>query len=82
MQYSSVSVSGLISSFNTGSIVAIKEKLKTYVDKVHANGRKVRLWATPDSLLGFQALVDIGVDYIGTDKLSLLADYLKLGNSK
>ena len=60
----------------------LKEKLKTYVDKVHANGRKVRLWATPDSLLGYQALVDIGVDYIGTDKLSLLADYLKLGSSK
>jgi len=60
----------------------LKEKLKAYVAKVHANGRKVRLWATPDSLLGFQALLDIGVDYIGTDKLSLLADYLKLGNSK
>jgi len=27
-------------------------------------------------------LLDIGVDYIGTDKLSLLADFLKLGNSK
>ncbi|MFM2401116.1 MAG: hypothetical protein RI950_633 [Bacteroidota bacterium] len=60
----------------------LKEKLKTYVDKVHANGRKVRLWATPDSLLGYQALIDIGVDYIGTDKLSMLADYLKLGSSK
>jgi alkaline phosphatase len=60
----------------------LKEKLKTYVDKVHANGRKVRLWATPDSILGYQTLVDIGVDYIGTDKLSLLADYLKLGSSK
>jgi hypothetical protein len=40
------------------------------------------LWATPDSLLGYQALIDIGVDYIGTDKLSLLADYLKFSESK
>jgi alkaline phosphatase len=62
--------------------VLLKEKLKNYVDQVHANGRKVRLWATPDSLLGYQALVDIGVDYIGTDKLSLLADYLKFSESK
>jgi alkaline phosphatase len=62
--------------------VALKEKLKNYVNQVHANGRKVRLWATPDSLLGYQALLDIGVDYIGTDKLSLLADYLKFGESK
>jgi alkaline phosphatase len=61
---------------------ALKEKLKTYVDQVHANGRKVRLWATPDSLLGYQALLDIGVDYIGTDKLRLLADYLKFSESK
>ena len=61
---------------------ALKEKLKNYVDQVHANGRKVRLWATPDSLLGYQALLDIGVDYIGTDKLSLLADYLKFSESK
>ena len=60
----------------------LKEKLKSYVDKVHANGRKVRLWATPDTLLGFQALLDIGVDYIGTDKLTLLADYLKFTGSK
>lgn len=61
---------------------ALKEKLKNYVDLVHANGRKVRLWATPDSILGYQALLDIGVDYIGTDKLSLLADYLKFSESK
>jgi alkaline phosphatase len=61
---------------------ALKEKLKNYVDQVHANGRKVRLWATPDSILGYQALLDIGVDYIGTDKLSLLADYLKFSESK
>ena len=61
---------------------ALKEKLKNYVDQVHSNGRKVRLWATPDSLLGYQALIDIGVDYIGTDKLSLLADYLKFSESK
>ncbi|TBH70574.1 PI-PLC domain-containing protein [Aquirufa antheringensis] len=61
---------------------ALKEKLKNYVDQVHANGRKVRLWATPDSLLGYQALLDIGVDYIGTDMLSLLADYLKFSESK
>lgn len=60
----------------------LKEKLQVYVAKVHANGRKVRLWATPDTLLGFQALLDVGVDYIGTDKLSLLADYLKFGISK
>ena len=61
---------------------SLKVKLKNYVEQVHANGRKVRLWATPDYLLGYQALLAIGVDYIGTDKLSLLADYLKFSESK
>ncbi len=60
----------------------LKEKLKKYVEQVHSNGRKIRLWATPDTLLGYQALLDIGVDYIGTDKLTLLADYLKFSESK
>lgn len=56
----------------------LKEKLKAYVDRVHAQGRKLRLWATPDSLLGYQTLYDLGVDYIGTDHLSELADFLRL----
>jgi len=55
----------------------LREKVKTYVDGVHAAGRKVRLWATPDTLIAYQTLLDLGVDYIGTDHLSQLADFLK-----
>lgn len=57
---------------------ALRLKLKTYVDKVHAAGRVVRLWATPESLMAYQALLDLGVDYIGTDQLVALAEYLKV----
>jgi alkaline phosphatase len=57
---------------------AMKEKLKAYVEKVHASGRKIRLWGTPNTLMAYQALWDLGVDYIGTDNLSELADFLKL----
>ncbi len=56
---------------------ALRDKLKTYIDKVHAAGRKVRLWASPESLMAYQTLLDLGVDYIGTDQLGALADYLK-----
>jgi len=57
---------------------AMKEKLKVYVEKVHGAGRKLRLWGTPNTLMAYQALWDLGVDYIGSDNLSELADFLKL----
>ena len=57
---------------------AMKEKLKVYVENVHGAGRKLRLWGTPNTLMAYQALWDLGVDYIGTDNLSELADFLKL----
>ncbi len=60
---------------------ALRDKLKAYVDKVHASGRVVRLWATPESLMAYQALLDLGVDYIGTDQLAALAEYLKAAQS-
>jgi glycerophosphoryl diester phosphodiesterase len=58
--------------------LAMKEKLKVYVETVHGAGRKLRLWGTPNTLMAYQALWDLGVDYIGTDNLSELADFLKL----
>ena len=61
---------------------ALRDKLKVYVDKVHAAGRVVRLWATPEGILAYQTLLDLGVDYIGTDQLGALAAYLKAVNPR
>lgn len=55
----------------------LKQKIQTFIDQVHADGKKIRLWATPDTLMGYQTLLALGVDYIGTDHLSALADFLK-----
>lgn len=55
----------------------LRAKLKSYIDKVHASGRKVRLWATPEGLMAYQTFLDLGLDYIGTDQLGALAAYLK-----
>lgn len=55
----------------------LKQKIQTFIDQVHADGKKIRLWATPDTLIAYQTLISLGVDYIGTDHLSALADYLK-----
>ncbi|AEV97737.1 hypothetical protein A4D02_16155 [Niastella koreensis] len=53
------------------------EKLKKAVDKGHALGKKVRLWNTPDFIEGWAKLIELGVDYINTDSIKALAEYLK-----
>ncbi|MBN2088474.1 phosphatidylinositol-specific phospholipase C/glycerophosphodiester phosphodiesterase family protein [candidate division KSB1 bacterium] len=56
-------------------------KLKQIVDTAHQAGRKVRLWATPDSPSVYRTqvwnrLLAIGVDYINTDDLGGLKEFL------
>lgn len=53
-----------------------KQKLKALVTKVHAQGRKVRFWATPDREAVWRELLDSGVDFINTDDLSGLQTFL------
>jgi len=53
------------------------EKLKKAVDKGHALGKKIRLWNTPDFIEGWQKLIELGIDYINTDSIKALAEFLK-----
>jgi alkaline phosphatase len=53
------------------------EKLKKAVDKGHALGKKIRIWNTPDFIEGWAKLIDLGVDYINTDSIKALAEFLK-----
>jgi alkaline phosphatase len=53
------------------------EKLKKAVDKGHALGKKIRMWNTPDFIEGWAKLMELGVDYIDTDSIKALAEYLK-----
>jgi len=55
---------------------AEREKLKGYVNQAHANGQTLRFWATPDRPEVWQVLHDAGVDYINTDKLKELREFL------
>jgi len=56
---------------------AEKEKLRRIVQKAHAAGRKLRLWATPDTPALWQALAEADVDLINTDNLEGLAKFLQ-----
>ncbi|WP_205510994.1 alkaline phosphatase [Longitalea arenae] len=53
------------------------EKLKKAVDKGHALGKEIRLWNTPDFIEGWKKLIELGVDYINTDSIKALAEFLK-----
>ena len=44
-------------------------------NRVHAEGKKLRLWAIPDNELAWSVLLDAGVDLINTDDLEGLHRY-------
>lgn len=51
-----------------------KALLDSLVAKVHAQGKEIRFWAIPDNPNVWQVLLDAGVDWVNTDRLS---DYNK-----
>lgn len=56
---------------------ADREKIKTRVQQAHAQGRRLRLWAAPDTPAAWEILDACGVDLINTDHLKELAAYLE-----
>ncbi|HEX5657195.1 MAG TPA: phosphatidylinositol-specific phospholipase C/glycerophosphodiester phosphodiesterase family protein [Polyangiales bacterium] len=58
-----------------------RTKLHDFVSLAHANGQRVRFWATPEDPATreavWAALIDAGVDYINTDDLAGLHAYLR-----
>ncbi|MFT3738425.1 MAG: alkaline phosphatase [Breznakibacter sp.] len=60
-----------------GSIpVDDKKRLVQLIDSIHALGKKVRFWNTADHINAWKSLMDIGTDYLNTDRISALANYL------
>lgn len=56
------------------------ERLATarrYIDDVHAEGRAVRFWGTPDQPEVWSELRARGVDFIGADDIRRLADFVR-----
>lgn len=50
-------------------------KLKELVSRVHAENKKLRLWASPDNSNAWKTFKTFGVDFINTDKPKKFADY-------
>ena len=53
-----------------------RSKLKAHVERAHAEGRKIRFWAVPDTEAGWRAMREAGVDLINTDDLAGLQKFL------
>jgi hypothetical protein len=54
-----------------------RQKLEKLIEKVHGEGKKLRLWASPDNENTWKTLLDAGVDLINTDQLEGLHNFLK-----
>ncbi len=52
-------------------------KLKQAVDAAHAHGRRIRFWATPETIEAWTVLQAAGVDHINTDNLAGLEAFLR-----
>jgi hypothetical protein len=52
------------------------QELRTLARLVHAENKKLRLWAIPDNEMVWGVLLEVGVDLINTDNLIGLNEYL------
>ncbi len=52
------------------------DKLEGVIASVHRQGKKIRFWATPDQVNAWKILLTLEVDFIGTDHVGLLTDYV------
>jgi hypothetical protein len=55
-----------------------KARLDDLVKRTHAQGSRLRFWATPDRPAAWRALRQAGVDLINTDDLTGLATFLRM----
>ena len=54
----------------------VLKRLEEAVAKAHAQGRKIRFWATSDNPVVWNVLYDAGVDLLNADDLDALRDFL------
>lgn len=53
-----------------------KQKLIDLVNLAHQQGKKVRLWASPENTVVWEELLNCGVDFINTDELVKFKQFL------
>jgi alkaline phosphatase len=59
---------------------ADRKKLESVIAAAHQLKKPIRFWATPDNENAWRELINLKVDYINTDKISELANFLSTHN--
>ncbi|HEY0610790.1 MAG TPA: alkaline phosphatase, partial [Chitinophaga sp.] len=60
-----------------GSMVAAeKQRVQALIDDAHRRRKKIRFWGAADNVNTWITLAKMGVDYIGTDNIEALSDFL------
>lgn len=54
--------------------------IRFFIQLVHDEGKKVRFWANPDNPAGWKVLIELGVDFINTDKLTAFSEFMNTRN--
>jgi len=57
-----------------------KIRLQHVIDSVHALNKKTRFWNAPDNEIAWVTFINMGIDYINTDHISELAEFLNYRN--
>jgi len=52
------------------------ETVQAAINKAHAVNKKVRFWNAPDSINSWTGFISLGVDYINTDKIRPMGQFL------
>jgi len=67
------------SSWNGKGVLTKDDKsaIEKVVSQTHAAGKKLRLWATPDYINSWKMFMNLGIDYLNTDKVEELGTYLR-----
>lgn len=67
-----------ITSWNGEGEITGKEKVRmqSVIDSVHSISKKIRFWNAPDNINAWNTLINMKCDYINTDQIVKLSEYL------
>lgn len=73
---------GKYSRWNGKDTLSITDrgKITTLVNKAHALNKPIRFWASPDFTQAWKEMVRLKIDYINTDHIEALSDFLNRRN--
>lgn len=65
-----------------GIVTSEKKKLEEIINKVHAWGKQIRFWGTPDGITAWNTFYTMGVDIINTDRVEACTDFFRNFDNK